>query len=180
MPTSNLEVLRKPMNTDMDIATHAIAWEPLCYPLYSLMKFLRFPSYKISTTLLLNSNMSGQSFLHPQQRYVILLKSNQILSDYILNPLDFCSLCTELRRCWCNFSHCSLNHSLIGCWFMVSINLLSSTKLFSALKMLFLIFNFRLCRMEWCYIISLFFWTVCRLCLVISIYRQAGGVKCFR
>ena len=34
---------------------------------------------------------------------------------YILNPLDFCSFCTELRRCCCNFSHCSLNHSLIGC-----------------------------------------------------------------
>ena len=25
MPTSNLEVLRKPVNTDMDIAAHAIA-----------------------------------------------------------------------------------------------------------------------------------------------------------
>ena len=29
---------------------------------------------------------------------------------------------TKCTRCCCNFSHCSLNHSLIGCWFIVSIN----------------------------------------------------------
>ena len=44
---------------------------------------------------------------------------------YILNPLDFCSFCTELRRCCCNFSHCSLNHSPIGCLFMVSAGVYS-------------------------------------------------------
>ena len=33
---------------------------------------------------------------------------------YILNPLDFCSLCTELRRFCLNFSHCSANHCLLG------------------------------------------------------------------
>ena len=32
MPRLKLEVLRKPCSTDMDIAAHAIALEPLCYP----------------------------------------------------------------------------------------------------------------------------------------------------
>ena len=44
------------------------------------LKFLRFPSYKISTTLLLNSNMSGQSYLHPLAKIVnfIEIQSNTI------------------------------------------------------------------------------------------------------
>lgn len=47
---------------------------------------------------------------------------------YNLNPLFFCSLCTELRRFCCNFSHCSLNHCIMGCRFIVSTNLCSSVK----------------------------------------------------
>jgi len=39
------------LSTDMDIAAHAIAWEPLCYPLYSLKISYVF-IYKISITLL--------------------------------------------------------------------------------------------------------------------------------
>ena len=48
------------------------------------------------------------------QKYGILLKSNQILSDYILNSLDFCSLSTELQRFYCNSSHCSGLCLLLG------------------------------------------------------------------
>ena len=60
---------------------------------------------------------------------------------YNLNPLFFCSLCTELRRFCCNFSHCSLNHCTMGCRFMVSTNLCSSVKSSSILQTASFIWN---------------------------------------
>ncbi len=66
MPHLNLEVLRKPVNTDMDIAAHTICVRTTMLSLYSLMKFLRFPSYKISITLLSFSNMSWKEL--PQSK----------------------------------------------------------------------------------------------------------------
>ena len=32
MPRLSLEVVGKPLDTDVVIAAHAIAWEPLCHP----------------------------------------------------------------------------------------------------------------------------------------------------
>ena len=70
-----------------------------------------------------------------------LLKSNQILSDYNLNPLLFCSVFTELRRFCCNFSHCFLNHCTIDCRFIVSSNLYSPVKSSSILQTASFILN---------------------------------------
>jgi len=43
MPRLNLEVLRKPVNTDgLEIAAHAIAWEPLCHPCIHSWNFSGF------------------------------------------------------------------------------------------------------------------------------------------
>ncbi len=67
---SNLEVLRKPVNTtNIDIAAHAEREEPLCYPCIYLMKFLRFPSYKMSITLLLIFICARMDSLHPHYKY---------------------------------------------------------------------------------------------------------------
>ena len=78
-PRPKLEVLRKPCSTDMVIAAHAIAWEPLCYPC-TTFEVSQVLTYKISITLLLNSNMSGQSYLHPLAKIVnfIEIQSNTI------------------------------------------------------------------------------------------------------
>lgn len=67
---------------------------------------------------------------------------------YNLKPLLFLGFSSDCRKPRLNFSHCSMNHSLIGCLFIVSTNLLSSIELFSTLKILFLMSNFRLCSSE--------------------------------
>ena len=64
---------------------------------------------------------------------------------YNLNPLLILGSSAGCRKPCRSFSHCSLNHSLIGCLFMVSTSLLSSVGFFSTLKMSFLISNFLLC-----------------------------------
>lgn len=46
---------------------------------------------------------------------------------YSLNPLLFLGSSVDCRKPCRSFSHCSLNHSPIGCLFMVSSNLFSST-----------------------------------------------------
>ena len=68
--------------------------------------------------------------------------------NYNLNPLLFLGSSVDCSNPCRSFSHCFLNHSPIGCLFTVSTNLLSSTKLFSTLKMSFLISNLRLCSSE--------------------------------
>ena len=70
------------------------------------------------------------------------------LTNYNLNPLLFLGSSTDCRKPCRSFSHCSLNHSPIGCLFTVSTNLFSSTELFSTLKVSFLISNLRLCSAE--------------------------------
>jgi len=42
LPHSDLEVVGKTFSTDMVIAAHAIAWEPLCLPCAKFESFLRF------------------------------------------------------------------------------------------------------------------------------------------
>ena len=54
--------------------------------------------------------------------------------NYSLNPLLFLGSSADCRKPCRSFSHCSLNHSPIGCLFIVSTNLLLSTELFSILK----------------------------------------------
>lgn len=82
--------------------------------------------------------------------YVSYVKSLFNWAYYILNPLDFCSLCTELRRFCCNFSHCSLNHCTMGCRLMVSTNLCSSVKSSSSiLQTASFILNACLCCVEY-------------------------------
>lgn len=69
-------------------------------------------------------------------------------SFYNFIPLLFLGSSTVCRKPLLNFSHCSLNHSLIGCLFMVRTSLLLSVGFFSTLKISFLTSNFRLCSSE--------------------------------
>nr|DAR04854.1 MAG TPA: hypothetical protein [Bacteriophage sp.] len=64
-----------------------------------------------------------------------------------MNPLLFLGSSVFRKPCR-SFSHCSLNHSPIGCLFMVSTSLLSLVGFFSTLKISFLMSNFRLCSSE--------------------------------
>ena len=57
--------------------------------------------------------------------------------NYNLNPLLFLGSSADCRKPCRSFSHCSLNHSPIGCLFIVSTSLLLSTELFSILKISF-------------------------------------------
>ena len=61
MPRSELEVLGKPLRTNVVIAAHAICVRTTMPPLCVIEKFPRFPIHKISITLL--SNMSWRNFL---------------------------------------------------------------------------------------------------------------------
>ena len=112
-------------------------------------KFPTFPTYKISITLLLNSNMSGQSCLHPlaKIRNFIEIQSNTIRLHS--ESSVFCSLCTELRRFCCNLSHCSLSHCTMDCRFIVSTNLCFSVKSSSILQITSFILNDCLCCVEY-------------------------------
>lgn len=70
------------------------------------------------------------------------------LMNYNLNPLLFLGSSSDCRKPRLNFSHCSLNHSPIGCLFMVNTSLLLSIGCFSTLKISLLMSNFRLCSSE--------------------------------
>ena len=74
-----------------------------------------------------------------------IIRMNRIFSTYNLNPLSFLCSSSALRELCPSLPNCSLNHSPIGCLFMVSISLLSSVGFFSTLKISFLMSNFRLC-----------------------------------
>jgi len=52
--------------------------------------------------------------------------SHYIARNYNLNPLLFLGSSADCRKLCRSFSHCSLNHSLIGRLFIVSTNLLGS------------------------------------------------------
>ena len=49
--------------------------------------------------------------------------------NYSLNPLLFLGSSADCRKPCRSFSHCSLNHSPIGCLFIVSTNLLAEFNL---------------------------------------------------
>ena len=117
--------------------------------LYKFESFSGFHSQAISITLLQFLICHGKSCLNPNAKIVILLMFCIIESkNYNLNPLLFLGSYADCRKPCRSFSHCSLNHSLIGCLFIVSTNLLLSTELFSTLKTSFLISNLRLCSSE--------------------------------
>ena len=53
---------------------------------------------------------------------------------YNLNPLFFLGS-SVFRNPSCNFFHCSLNHSPIGCLFMVSISLINMLKVYNRIHL---------------------------------------------
>ena len=117
-------------------------------PLYTIQKFLRFPFYKISITLLLFLMSWEELPLSECKISYFIDVLHYIERNYSLNPLLFLDSSADCRKPCRSFSHCSLNHSPIGCLFIVSTNLLLSTELFSILKISFLMSNFRLCSSE--------------------------------
>ena len=63
------------------------------------------------------------------------------LTNYNLNPLLFLGSSTDCRKPCRSFSHCSLNHSPIGCLFTVSTNLFSINRTFLNLESVILDFK---------------------------------------
>ena len=104
--------------------------------------------YKIRITLLLFLICLGKSFLNPIANILIFIDTLHNTANYNLNPLLFLGSSANIRKLCRNLSNCSLNHSPIGCLFMVSISLPLSIGCFSTLKTSFLISNLRLCSSE--------------------------------
>ena len=120
-------------------------------------------TYKINITFLLlflccgkgypNSNAKlvfccGKGYPNSNAKLVFIDVLHYIERNYNFNPLLFLGSSVDCLKPRLNFSHCSLNHSPIGCLLMVSSSLLSSVGFFSTLKISFLISNFRLCSSE--------------------------------
>ena len=129
------------------IAAHAICVRTTMLSLCSVLNFLRSrltrehnASYFLMSWKELPLSECKISYFMDVLHY--------IEKNYNLKPLLFLGSSADCRKTCRSFSHCSLNHSPIGCLFIVSTNLLSSAELFSTLKMSFLISNLRLCSSE--------------------------------
>lgn len=123
MPRLKLEVLRKPLMTDMVIAAHAICVRTTM-PFLSSLKISQVSNYKISITLLQILKCLGGSFLSPNAKYenagsaiifpAFLCWHISIYNRYSLNPLFFrCGCCIVGRIRRSSLSNCSLNQSRI-------------------------------------------------------------------
>ena len=69
---------RKNLCTDMEIAAHAIAWEPLCHLLCTIENFLRFQSQDKHNASLIY-RMSGKSRLQPNTKIANFLDTQSYL-----------------------------------------------------------------------------------------------------
>ena len=103
MPRLWMKVLRKPLCTDVTIAAHAIAWEPLCYSCTRLKVSQVFHSQEISITLLLILICLGKSSLNP---FTKLFNFIEIQSNTI--KITFWILCFYLFEFLsCRSGHCA-------------------------------------------------------------------------
>ena len=76
----------------------------------------------------------GKGYPNSNAKLVFIDVLHYIEQNYNFNPLLFLGSSVDCLKPRLNFSHCSLNHSSIGCLFMVSTSLLSSVGFFSTLK----------------------------------------------
>ena len=67
----------------MDIAAHAYSVRTTMLPLYTIQKFLRFPFYKISITLLLFLVCLGKSCLNPITKVANFYDKRLSLDDFL-------------------------------------------------------------------------------------------------
>ena len=129
------------------MAFHAICVRITMLSLASVKKIPTF-SPKINITFFLLFLCCGKGYPNSNAKLVFIDVLHYIEQNYNFNPLLFLGSSVDCLKLRLNFSHCSLNHSPIGCLFMVSTSLLLSVGFFSTLKISFLMSNFRLCSSE--------------------------------